>query len=131
MIFVMIYYNEQIMKTQLGFWVVPMALVAGVAVWFLLHRMNETIESGVGMERQVAREIKFLLPMVAVFGLVVILSHQMANLDFVILMVLGSNMLAIPFRLLAFRFSMRYMRELATIKSQHSLSDIAAEITRK
>lgn len=131
LIFTMIYYSEQMLKTELGFWVIPLAVVSGVAVWFLLHRMNETIETGVGMERQFAREIKFLIPLVMVFGIVILLSLQVANLHFVMLMILGANMLAIPFRLLAFRFSARHMREMAAIRSESSLSDIAAEITRK
>lgn len=128
LIAVLIMFSEEIVKTKVGIWIVPLLVVAAVGLRFLLHRLNLAATEGVGMERAIAKEIKFLFPMIAILGISIMVAYGILEFHLILIWTVVSNIVAIPFRLLAYRFSRRYEKDLASIETSATLKSIARSI---
>lgn len=88
-------------------------VAALIAFRFFMHRLKSVAESGYGLSREVAREARFLLPVVLILGTLFVIQMNVANLVDVLVMVLVLNIPASVFRVLSYRFSRRYDNDTA------------------
>ena len=125
---VLIFYRKPLFQSSWSVYAMPFAIAAVLGLRFLWFRLKTAIEDGVGMEKEIAREVKFLLPLI--LGVVLLQAFRIgvANIHVVVFAALISNMLAIPFRLVAYKYSKRHMRDLAALNANETLAEIAAKI---
>lgn len=123
-----IMYHETIYGTKIGPVLIPLVIVTPWIIRSIWHRLSVAIDQGVAMEKEIAREIRFLIPMVFILAAIFVFSMGLANFHILSLWMVVLNVAAIPFRLGAYRLSLRYERDMAAIKSTESLVEIAKKI---
>lgn len=87
-----------------------------VAFRFFMHRLRTMAESGFGMEKEMAREVRFLLPILLLLGFLAIVQTNIANLYHVFMIVLLLNIPASVFRVVSYRLSRRYDNDTAAYR---------------
>jgi len=103
-------------------WVVPLVYVyftygkilqtkAGSITFFGFIGLS--VEEGFGMNKEFAREFRFLIPIFLAVAVLSVLKSNVAGIYDVITFALHSNIAAVPFRLLSYRLSDRYLNDVA------------------
>ncbi len=91
-----------------------LGIVSGlIAFRFFMHRLKSVAESGYGISREVAREARFILPVLITLALLYVIQANVANLVHVLIVVLLLNVPASLFRVLSYRLSRRYDNDTA------------------
>lgn len=128
LVFILIYYRKPFFNSSYSVYLTPLVVGAVVALRFIWYRLTVAIEEGVAFDKQLAREVRFLIPMIAIAGLMFAIITGLANLHIVILVVLASNIIAVPFRLVAYRYSKRYLRDIAGISAAQTLTEMSKSL---
>lgn len=102
------------------------ALIGGGV--FAFHRLKDTAENGTPMERVVAREVRFLIPLIFVMMLLSVIHFDLLNIVQVLGFSIVANFVAIPFRVVGYRLSKRYEHDMAALDSLAALKAIAKKI---
>ena len=101
-------YGEVIMKhsilTMFGF-------AAILAVVLILQSLKETAEHGYGLSRRIARSVRKIVPMLAIFAFVLLVNTNIANFYNIILFALVANIVAQPFGILGYWFGPQYIED--------------------
>lgn len=84
-----------------------------IALRFIMYRLKVTAESGYGLEKELAREFRFLIPTIILLLLVNGLNKNVADLVDILTFTLALNVVAVPFRIAAYRLSKRYENDVA------------------
>lgn len=92
--------------------------IVGLVIFFrfMMHRLNAAIEDGYGMEKEIARETKFLIPLLLVLAFISIVHTNIAGLYDVIIFTVAMNIPASIFRVISYRLSNRYENDVAPKK---------------
>lgn len=95
-----------------------MGIVAiAIALRFLMYRLKTVADEGYGMSKELAREVRFIIPIGLMFALITMISMNISNLSTVLHYVLLLNIVAVPFRLISYRLSARYENDVAPKKT--------------
>lgn len=82
-----------------------------VAVVLILQSLKETAEHGYGLARRIARSVRKLIPMLALFGFILLVNKNIADFYDVMLFTLFSNIIAQPFGILGYWFGPQYVED--------------------
>lgn len=99
------------------------AVIGGGA--FVFYRLKDTAENGTPMERTIAREVRFLLPLIFVMLILSVIHYDVLNIVQVLGFSIVMNFIAIPFRVIGYRLSKRYEHDMASVDSLNVLKQIA------
>jgi hypothetical protein len=103
-------------QTKVGLVMFP-ALVSGfLALRFAMHRFKTIAETGIAMDKEIAREIRFIIPLIVVISLLEVVHYNVGGIVQVLSVVILSNLAAVPFRLVSYRTSARYERDVSSLK---------------
>lgn len=84
---------------------------ATLAVVLILQSLKETAEHGYGLARRIARSVRKLIPMLALFAFVLLVNINIANFYNVIVFALIANIIAQPFGILGYWFGPQYIED--------------------
>ena len=101
-------YGEVIVKHSV-LMVFGFALV--IAVVLILHSLKETAEHGYGLARRIARSVRKVIPMLALFGFILLVNRNIADFYEVMLFALLANIVAQPFGILGYWFGPQYVED--------------------
>lgn len=82
-----------------------------VAVVLILQSLKETAEHGYGLARRIARSVRKIVPMLVLFGFVLLVNRNIADFYDVILFALIANIIAQPFGIFGYWFGPQYVED--------------------
>ena len=107
---------SDIVTTQAGA-ITAMSIIALVfALRYILYRLKMTAHDGYGMSKEVARELRYVLPIGIFLATVMAIETNVAGISDVVRVTLLLNLLAAPMRLVSYRLSKRYENDTGTQK---------------
>lgn len=95
-------------ETTAGRFTFAFIVVIAVALRYVMYRLRITSLDGYGMEKEAAREIRFLIPLFLLLLIALMVNQNLANFADVLFVVGISNIPASFFRLISYRLSKRY-----------------------
>lgn len=95
-----------------------------IAIRFLMHRLKTVADEGVAMDKELAREIKFIIPLILGLAVLGVVKYNVAGIVDLLTFTVISNLVAVPFRIISYRFSKRYERDMASLKNTSLLEQI-------
>ena len=88
-------------------------VAALIAIRYIMYRLKITVESGYGIEKEMAREFRFLIPLAFILLIVFMINQNMASLADVLFVATMSNIPGSLFRLVSYRLSKRYENDIS------------------
>lgn len=87
-------------------------IFAGIlGIWFLFKSLKEVSETGYAMNKQIARALRFVIPMIIVFGMVTVLDKNLGDIVHLLQFFTAGVIVSRVFNVLSYRFSARYVRD--------------------
>lgn len=84
-----------------------------IALRFILFRMKDLAENGFGISKEIAKEFRFLVPMLLVLAAVFLIQMNVAGIITILKFTLFMNIPAVIMRLISYRLSNRYLNDVA------------------
>lgn len=111
-------YNEYdgFFQTRTGFVMIPVLLSGFLLTRFTMHRLKTVADTGVALDKEIAREIRFVIPLLIAIALLEVIHYNVGGITEVLSVIVLSNVIATPLRLAAYRTSKRYDRDVASLK---------------
>jgi len=88
-----------------------------IGVRFMMYRLKTIADEGYGMEKEVSREVRFLIPTILLLLIVQALNRNIGDLVDILTFTLIFNVIAVPFRIASYRLSKRYENDIAPKKT--------------
>ena len=101
-------YGEILIKQSV---LVVFGFALAVAIVLILQSLKETAEHGYGLARRIARSVRKLVPMLVLFGFVLLVNKNIADFYDVILFALIANIVAQPFGVFGYWFGPQYVED--------------------
>jgi len=105
-----------IMDAQTGLITLATGLTLVFALRYVLYRLKMTAQDGFGMSKELAREMRFFIPMGIFLAVVLGIESNVAGVSDVTKVALVFNLIAAPLRLISYRLSRRYENDTGVQK---------------
>jgi hypothetical protein len=103
-------------ETTTGLVMFPAIVASVLAFRFAMHRFKTIAETGVAMDKEIAREVRFVVPLLLLISLLEVIQYNVGGIVDVLSIAIVSNLVAVPFRIASYRTSARYERDVASMK---------------
>ena len=107
---------SEIVTTRAGAITAMVVIAAALSLRYVLYRLKMTAHDGYGMSKEVAREMRYFIPLAIFLAAVVAIESNVAGISDIVRVTLLLNILAAPMRLISYRFSKRYENDTAGVK---------------
>ena len=107
---------EGFFQTKTGLVMFPVIVAGFLTIRFLMHRFKTIAETGVAMDKEIARELRFVIPLIFLIAVLEVVHYNVGGIVEVLSIGVVSNLVAVPFRLGSYRTSKRYERDVASLK---------------
>jgi hypothetical protein len=84
------------------------------AASFISNQLKRIAHDGFGMAKELARESLFLGPILLAMGFVFLIERNIGQITDVVKYVAALNIVAVPFRVVGYRLSKRYINDTGT-----------------
>lgn len=84
-----------------------------IAIRFLMYRLKVQSEVGFGMGRELAREVRFLIPLILFLVVIYAIQLNLAGIFDIVKFTLFMNIPAVVFRVASYRLSDRFINDTA------------------
>ena len=98
-----------------------------LAILWVMNWLKGLAEHGLPMERTVAREIRFLLPLLVVLAILSVIHFDLGGIVTVLGLGIVGNIVAIPLRLVGYRLGKRYEHDMASVNTLSAVQQMAEE----
>lgn len=105
-----------IMDAQTGLITLATGLTLVFALRYVLYRLKMTAQDGFGISKEMARELRFFIPMGIFLAVVLGIESNVAGIADVTRVALVFNLVAAPIRLISYRLSRRYENDTGVQK---------------
>lgn len=105
-----------IMDARTGLITLATGLTLVFALRYVLYRLKMTAQDGFGMSKEMARELRFFIPMGIFLAVVLGIEGNVAGIADVTRVALVFNLVAAPMRLISYRLSRRYENDTGVQK---------------
>jgi hypothetical protein len=92
----------------------PIVIVGIFGVRFIFNQLKRVAHDGFGLSKELARESLFLGPILLALGLVTLIESNIGQITDVVKYVAALNIIAVPFRVVGYRLSKRYINDTGT-----------------
>lgn len=105
-----------IMDAQTGLITLTTGLTLVFALRYVLYRLKMTAQDGFGISKEMARELRFFIPMLIFLLVILGIESNVAGISDVTRVALVFNLVAAPMRLISYRLSRRYENDTGVQK---------------
>jgi len=102
-----------------------------LAVLWVMNFLKELAETGRPMERKVAREIRFVIPLMVILSVLSVIHFDIGNMVAIIGVSLVANLVAVPLRVVSYRLGKRYEADMASINSLSAIQKLTLELEKQ
>lgn len=99
-----------------------------LAVLWIMNWMKGLAEHGLPMERTVAREVRFLLPLLIFLAILSVIHLDLGGIVTVLGLSVVGNIIAIPLRIVGYRLGRRYENDMASLNSLSAIQQLTKEV---
>jgi hypothetical protein len=99
-----------------------------LAILWVMHWLKGLAEHGLPMERTVAREVRFLIPLLVFLAVLSVIHLDLGGIVTVLGLSVIGNVIAIPLRIIGYRLGKRYDHDMAGINTLNAVQKLALEV---
>ena len=94
-----------------------------IALRFILFRMKDVAENGFGLSKEIAKEFRYLIPILLILAAVFLIQMNVAGIITILKFTLFMNIPAVAMRLISYRLSNRYLNDVAPKRAVELLEE--------
>jgi uncharacterized protein YacL len=102
-------------------------IAIALAILWVMHWLKGLAEHGLPMERTVAREVRFLLPLLVVLAILSVIHLDLGGIVTVLGFSIVGNIIAIPLRIVGYRMGKRYEHDMSSVNTLSAVQQMANE----
>jgi hypothetical protein len=99
-----------------------------LALLWVMHWLKGLAEHGLPMERTIAREVRFLLPLLVAMAILSVIHLDLGGIVTVLGLSVIGNIIAIPLRIVGYRIGKRYEHDMAGVNTLSAVQKLALEV---